>query len=391
MDKISTKLAEQIEKSMVLHTLDVQRVVLHTATNGCRQQLLKRKLNIICELPLIQAYVVELPLRTVPVLATKGFVRYIEHDAQVKINLDTANNTVGAGTVKKQGYTGNGVTVAVIDTGLYPHDDFVLPQNRITYFLDLVNDRPDPYDDNGHGTFCAGCIAGSGYASEGQYEGIAPQANLIMIKALDENGGGSISDVLRAMQWVADNQEKYKIRVLSMSLGIEASDFDPRQNTLSQAAEALWRRGIVVVAAAGNSGPKKGTINSPGTAPSVITVGAVNDRNESMDIAKFSSRGTESMKKPDLVAPGVEVTAAEADTSYKKGDRKKNGYVTLSGTSVATPIVAGAIALMLEKNPQLTPDQVKQLLLKSCVSLQTDVQSQGAGVMHVDKAVEQET
>lgn len=387
MDKISSKLSEQIEKSVLLHTLDVQRVLIHSDTPACRQQLLKRNMKIICELPLIHAFVVELPLRSVPVLATKGFVRYIEHDARVKINLNTANTTIGANLVKGQGYTGKGITIAAIDTGLYPHDDFLYPENRITYFLDLVNSRTEPYDDNGHGTFCMGCAGGSGYASDGQYQGIAPKANLIMIKALDESGGGSISDVLKAMQWVADNKDKYRIRILSMSLGVEANDFDPRMDTLSRAAEALWRMGVVVVAAAGNSGPRSGTINSPGTALPIITVGAVDDRSADMDIAEFSSRGTETLKKPDLVAPGVEVIAPEADTKYRGGQRGKSSYVAMSGTSVSTPIVSGAVALILEKSPDLTPDQVKELIVGNCTDLHENARAQGAGVMRVDHAI----
>ncbi|MFP4498476.1 MAG: S8 family peptidase, partial [Vulcanimicrobiota bacterium] len=207
-------------------------------------------------------------------------------------------------------YTGKGVGIAVIDSGVYPHPDFTSPNNRIVAFKDFVNDMKIPYDDGGHGTHVAGDAAGNGAMSKGLYRGTAPDAGIIGLKALKGSGGGKTSDVIKSIQWCIQNKEKYNIRVINMSLGHSAYD-DFTQDPTNLAIRKAYEHGIVVVTSAGNSGPKPGTLTAPGDSPHAISVGAADDNNTPRDpsddkITDFSSRGPakSGLMKPDLVAPG---------------------------------------------------------------------------------------
>ena len=368
--KLSLALERELSGNLSLNQL--RRVVIHAGCVTCKQRLQKRSITLLHEIPMMSAYVAEVPMRALPALAAMGYIRHIEDDAPVKITMDIARHTVAADIETPQGLSGKGVTIAIIDTGAFPHEDFMTPDNRIIHFFDLVNGKTEPYDDNGHGTFCLGCAGGNGAASSGKYRGVAYAADFIVIKAMDADGGGRISDILRAMQWVSDNRSTYNIKVLSMSLGIEPFLINPFRDTLADAASSLWNNGIVVCAAAGNSGPREGTINSPGTSASIITVGAVDDRTEIHKIARFSSCDRQGGHKPDVLAPGVNIRSTATNTG---------GYTTMSGTSMATPIVAGCTALLLEKEPLLSPDEVKRRLLDHAVSIDEPEYVQGRGIV----------
>ena len=265
------------------------------------------------------------------------------------INLTTARSSIGYG---------KGVGVAVIDTGVSPHLDFMIPKKRVR-FVDFIGGKKRCYDDNGHGTAVASILCGNGLVSGGTYSGVAPLCNLVALKAIGNSGEGGAFAILEAMQWLFDNAQKYGIRVVCMSFGADPviSGTDP----LSLGAEALWKKGIVVVASAGNDGPKPSTIKSPGINPNIITVGGAEitlDDNgvENVTIPDFSSRGPAGKYiKPDIVAPSVDIMAAsiDADSFYEK----------FTGTSMAAPIIAGAAALILAHNPQFSPDKVKETLL----------------------------
>ena len=359
-------------------------------------------------LSIIKGFSADLPAAAIDKMAQDNDAIKITYDAQVHTCLDTAVPAINAPAAWEAGLTGKGVTVAVIDTGIYPHPDLIQPNNRIIGFKDFVKKKTSPYDDCGHGTHVAGIIAGNGTQSDGQYKGVAPEANLVGVKVLDETGSGPISDVIAGIQWVVENKDTYNVKVVNLSVGaaaVEAYITDP----LSQAVEAVWTTGLVVVAAAGNSGPEAGTISTPGINPNIITVGAADDR-ETIDleddvIAEFSSRGPtiDGLSKPDLVAPGVSITSLAADTSYLP--KKNSGlagkpkaasqakslgkppqttipdyYFTASGTSMATPMVSGTAALLLEQNAIWTPDEVKQQMLQNAVDLGFEAaDAQGAG------------
>lgn len=304
-----------------------------------------------------------------PILSAQELSEYVIH-AYRGINRNSLAEK--SGFMENKGF---GTTIAVIDTGVAPHYDLVKPYNRIIAFKDFLNNRPLPYDDDGHGTHVAGIAAGNAYASGRSYFpcGTAPMANIAALKALDENGSGTTSDILAAMQWVADNKEKYNIRVVNLSLGIKA-DSENIIDPLVIGTAALIARGISVVTAAGNSGPEPFTVTSPGTSPLVITVGSCDKEK----IPDFSSRGPTyaGIHKPDMVAPGVDIISLDAKTCKK--------YIQQSGTSMSCPYVSGAAACLYSEHPSLTPRQVKTLLIKMLTPLPgLSRDSQGRGALYL--------
>jgi len=328
-------------------------------------------------------------------------IKKIHLDREVHALLDVATPTINANSVRngQSSLTGKDVNIAVIDTGVYPHDDL---QGRIIDFKDFINQQQEAYDDNGHGTHCAGDAAGNGLISNEKYVGPAPQANIIGIKVLDKMGAGSLSTVMDGVQWCIDYNHKNlknKIHVLSMSLGTAAQTYDnENDDPMIKIVEAAWESGITVCVAAGNEGPDSGTISSPGISNRVITVGAMDDKNtlerSDDEIAGFSSRGPTiyNVEKPDVVAPGVNIVSLRSPNSYldkiQKGNRVDNAYFVLSGTSMATPICAGVVALMLEADPTLSPEEVKQNLLEGADHWGNfDPNIYGAGYINAERSV----
>lgn len=275
---------------------------------------------------------------------------------------------------------GRGVGVAVVDSGVYPHPDLA---GRITAAADFTQEPPlivdGPLTDpGGHGTHVAGLVAGDGSLSGGAYTGTAPCARIIDVRVLDASGRSKTSTVLRGLQWVLANRDRYGIRVANISFGSEVTG-SYKRDPLSVAAEALVFAGVNVVAAAGNGGPGSGSILSPAFDPYVLTVGALDDygtQKPSDDTAAtFSGRGPskfDKLAKPDLVAPGRRLVStlapgstiptANPDRLVTAAGSSVPQYLRLSGTSMAAPIVSGLVALMLEKEPTLSPFQVKYRL-----------------------------
>jgi serine protease AprX len=358
----------------------IQTIVYSQGTcDHIRDLILDAGGKIKYELPLINALVAELPSKVIDEVAAQHMIQFINHDAKVFKCMDNASVAVAGHLVHDVGYTGKGVGIAVLDTGVYPHDDLVKPNNRIIAFKDIVNNKSYPYDDDGHGTHVAGIAAGSGYANK-KYMGIAPEANIIGVKVLDETGSGSTSDILAGLQWVIDNKDKYNIKVVNMSLGAPAEK-SYREDPLARGAAEAARHGLTVITAAGNSGPNPRTITSPGISPSVLTVGAVDDNRttsyEDDFIASFSSRGptTGGLSKPDIVAPGVDIMSLS--------NRGHASYVSHSGTSMATPMVAGTAALLYEKEPNISSSEVQSRLTGTAINIGDSIYSEGAGILNI--------
>lgn len=319
-------------------------------------------------------------------------VKRVILDRQVTTCLEIATAVTRAPIAWKANNRGEKATIAIIDTGIHPHPDLTEPNNRIIAFKDFIKGKNAPYDDNGHGTHCAGDAAGNGFASQGKYVGPAPAAPLVGVKVLNKWGSGKLSNVIAGIEWCIANKEKYHIRVLSLSLG-SRSTVPHQDDPIAQAAVEAWKQGMVVVAAAGNDGPESGTISSPGIHPHIITVGATDDKGTldraDDEIAPFSSRGptASQVTKPDLVAPGTGITSLRVKRSYidklSPDSRVSQDYTTLSGTSMATPIVAGIAALLLTEHSGWTPDQVKEALVRSAESLNLPPNDQGAGQVQV--------
>lgn len=278
-----------------------------------------------------------------------------------------------------------GITIAMLDTGITFHPDF---DNRIIAFRDFVNGRPEAYDDSGHGTHVAGCMCGSGKLSEGKYKGIAPESRLVVGKVLDYKGDGIIENMAVGIEWVLKNRKKYDIRILNISIGMGESADKDRMNALLELVDEAWRCGLVVVCAAGNSGPKPMTISPIGARKRVITVGCHEGGyfgNREHLCESYSGRGPSpyEMKKPDIVAPGTDIISCNAFFE-RRGWHYRNAYVAKSGTSMATPIVSGAIALLLQKYPFYSNEQVKRKLQNTARDLKEPWNKQGFGMLQIN-------
>jgi serine protease AprX len=351
--------------------------------------------------PNLNAVHMQLPVWSLQFLASIPQVAYISPNRTLKRTLDITTQAVNANLAWNFGWDGTGVGVAVIDSGITPKHDLTGAggNSRVVYSQSFISGVSDPTDGYGHGTHVAGIIGSRGIDSTGSlfsrtFKGVAPNVNLIDLRVLDQNGAGQEADVINAIQTAIALKNTYNIRVINLSMGrpvFESYTLDP----LCQAVEAAWQAGIVVVTAAGNSGRDNslgthgfGTIVSPGNDPYVITVGAANthgtaSRNDDT-VASYSSKGptlVDHIVKPDIVAPGngiVSLLASTNATLYQapgtrvaytfyeaNGSGYSQNYLRLSGTSMATPVVAGAAALLIQKNPNLTPDQVKARLMKT--------------------------
>lgn len=276
----------------------------------------------------------------------------------------------GADQLASQGDTGQGVTVAVLDTGIDNLPDF---SGRLAGGVDLTGGNNPFQDSYGHGTFVAGLIAGNGASSNGQYSGEAPGARLVSIKVAGLSGTTHLSTLITGLQWAVDHQALYGIRVLNLSLGYQTSQ-STVTNPLDQAVQAVWNAGITVVTSAGNAGPFDGTILAPGDDPLVITAGALDDMatpsTADDEMADFSSVGPttrDGWAKPDLVTSGRSMVSLAApgstiDTQYPSARVGAANFVG-SGTSFSAAITSGAAALVLADNPGLTPNEVKARLL----------------------------
>jgi serine protease AprX len=353
-------------------------------------------------------------------IANNPQVERVYLDRPAFATLERTNLSTGAALARQQmGLSGKGIGVAVIDSGITNwHDDLHRGTGRVAHFKDFTSDVPvwssnPAYDDYGHGTHVAGIIAGTGYDSNGKHKGIAPGAKLVGLKVMDGQGRGYISDVIAALDYAVSVKSTYNIRVINLSVAsgvFESYWLDP----LTLAAKRAVDAGIVVVASAGNLGKnaygqkQSGGITSPGNAPWVLTVGASSEEGNSArsndKIAKFSSAGPtwiDFAAKPDIVAPGVGVESLSDPDSllyFQLPGMRLSGslglnlgykpYLSLSGTSMSAPVVAGTVALMLEANPKLTPNAVKAILQYTAqVKSTTSYLEQGAGMLNARGAV----
>lgn len=268
--------------------------------------------------------------------------------------------------MEKSFYTGKGIGVCILDTGIYEHIDFT---GRIWAFYDFLAFKRRPYDDNGHGTHVAGLVAGDGTASMGKYRGAAPGCGIISLKVLDRYGTGSQDDVLRALRWIRENRQQYRIRVVNISVGTTCNS-KRNHARLLESVEQLWDEGVVVVTAAGNQGPRPGSITAPGSSKKVITVGS-SDLLEGRSAISGRGPTAECVCKPDIVAPGNKIMSCVSGKPYSYGVK--------SGTSMSTPLVTGAIACALEKNPALTNTDIKTMLMNSAEDMGLPQNLQGWG------------
>jgi len=308
----------------------------------------------------------------------------------VEINPFTVSGDIAA--------EGNRICFISNDMNIYCHDynpdnDYTLPNlnlfnSKVIGGYDFFNNDDDPMDDQGHGTHCAGIAAGNGVL-----KGVAPDAELYAYKVCDSNGcpwSAIISAIERSVDPNSDGNYEDKLDVISLSFGGPGNPDD----VISQAIDNVVDVGVVAVIAAGNSGPSEQTIGSPGTARKAITVGAIDKQN---NIAGFSSRGPvfwndedgnkKIIIKPDVVAPGVDICSTQYGSAWQDSQCLDNEHTAISGTSMATPHVAGAVAILKQKNPSWTPEEIKSALKSTAVDLGENIITQGAGKINLKEAV----
>lgn len=276
--------------------------------------------------------------------------------------------------------------IAVLDTGIALHPDF---EGRIVGYKDFIYGRNYIYDDSGHGTHVSGIIAGSGSLSNGKYRGIAPFANLVVGKVLDEKGDGNVENMIEGLKWVMDNRKEYNIRVINISVGIGKLKNIDKEKRLIEWLEAAWNHGISVVCAAGNNGPEPDSLSPLGRSSKVITVGCHDGeyyKNLPNRCEIYSARGRICMgeRKPDIVAPGTEIISC--DNRCKKTVRGyHNAYTKKSGTSMATAIVSGTLGVLYALHSEYSNEHAKKKLLYSARDLGEPWHKQGYGMVDFAK------
>ena len=355
------------------------------------------------ELPILGGFSATVPGSALADLARSSSVRLVWGDGKISMSSSPTSlyNRLAPNTAWRQSirlnqvdgdYDGGGVTVALLDTGVTESDDL---GDRLLARVDLTPER-DGFDGYGHGTHMSGIIAGTGAASDGQWMGVAPGANLVSVKVAGPDGSTDVSVVIAGLQWVVANRSTYNIRVLNLAFGTD-SDQSYGIDPLDYAVEQAWFSGILVVASAGNRGPDGNTINKPGDDPFVLTVGAADNHGtpdrSSTTVAAFSSWGSPGgFTKPDIIAPGITVVSVRdpgstIDTLYPDA-RIGDSYFKGTGTSQAAAIVSGVAALMFQANPWLTPDLAKGILLKTAYRNGNYGHGAGAGMVDVGSALQ---
>jgi serine protease AprX len=421
LDEFSYKISPVLRQLIIyygpalLNTKDIPVIVQYYPTVQDKDKAIPSKAK---KLPSINGYASKHNGAKIKNLLKDKNVRYVTIDAALNPHQlggvtdlvapprNVSLTTIGADQANSQGFTGQGVTVAVFDSGIYPHPDLA---GRIVGAVDATSGVPvvvaSNIDGYGHGTHVAGIIGGNGTVSGGLNRGVASNVRLLDVKVIDDLGGGTSSSLINAIDWVVQNKNVYNVRVANFSLGhspIEGYRNDP----VCQAVERLIAAGVTVIASSGNLGKDAthakiwGAIDSPGNDPAVITVYPVNTRDtatHSDDIATtYGSRGPtylDNLFKPDISAPGNRIVSllspgcriAQLHPDLIAG----NGYLNLSGSSMATPYVSGTVALMLQANSGLNPKLVKLILGLTAIKLQNlHMLEQGNGMVNALTSVQ---
>ncbi len=406
-------------------------VIVQKATPGAEAEAMVRSLGgeVVRSWSIIPAFLANLSADAIRQLAQSGLVRWISWDspvvkqdsgeadtiALIGAYLNAYNATIGATTAWNYGFTGRGIGVAVVDSGVTPKTDFLATSysltrtsrlvanvtfaNTISAYTSRVNTTTS--DIFGHGTHIAGIIGSNGASSGGTFKGVAPDVNLINLRVADFNGRAFESDMVDALQWIYDHRKEYNIRVVNVSMN-SATAQSYHTSPLDAALEILWFNGVVVIVSAGNNGgvatmgTVPGVLYPPANDPFVITVGASDDMGTSYTwddiLAPFSAYGVteDGFWKPELVAPGAHIinllASPDCTIAVQHPEALYGGaFLRLSGTSMSAGVASGAVALLLQARPDVNPDQVKWALMNSATPLRHT--GAGAGILNVWAAI----
>ena len=278
------------------------------------------------------------------------------------------------------------IAAAILDTGISNHPDL---KGSILDFKDFVHGKSQIYDECGHGTHVSGIICGSGAISAKRYCGIAPGMKLVVGKVLDEKGDGNVENMVAGLEWILRNKDKYGIRILNVSIGTGTYIDATKEEILKDMLRSAWQKGLVVVCAAGNSGPKDDTVSSIGKSPYLLTVGCHDGEyyaEKTNRCSTYSGRGAllDTVRKPDIVAPGTEIISC--NHKYEWG---RKGYTSKSGTSMATPVISGAVGVLLSKYPEFDNETAKRKILYTARDLNLPWNEQGWGMVDMTKMMKE--
>ncbi len=317
--------------------------------------------------------------------------------------MNRASQIIHLNYARKRHLTGKGIGIAVFDTGIGFHPDLFSAnsQTGLVAFIDTIYGKNDYYDDNGHGTHICGILAGSGNSCNGLFTGVAPGCHYVVIKVLNQRGEGNTENVLAGISWLLKHYQEYDIRIVNISVGsTRGKNFD-ESSPLVQGVNKLWSAGLAVFTAAGNHGPSPYSIGAPGNSRKIITVGS-SDAMKNNANRDYSGRGPTQncIKKPDIVAPGSNIVSCYPMVKTNSSLRPSllpfpgrsspeyyNGvtYLPRTGTSMATPIVSGCAALLLEKYPSLTNRDIKLRMRNTALNLGFSHARQGWGLIQCDR------
>lgn len=388
--KVDTAIRRILESSK-MKTIPVV-VVFNTSLDDILQSRVRRLgLNVSYVLPFMNALSGNLPVRNLEKLVGILEVKTIYHDGIAFLCGSASNPSIkdiGKINYSKSYLNGKDVTIAFIDSGVYPHPDLTKSRNKVLSFKDFVNKKDFPYDDNGHGTACAGIAVGA--SLDGKFMSPAYESSLVCAKAFNKLGTGFFSDILAAMQWIIELRDKHNINILVLPFGTNA--FDKKFDLLSLACQKVWEQNIFIITSTGNLGPNECSITSPGVSPHVFTVAAMEISDGIAKPLEVSGRGPtiNNIEKPDCIMPGKNIAALNCDTTYLpqgKSSYISNTlpilYTSISGTSAATCLAAGDVALLYQKLRTLTPDTARSILKKCCISVNLLKPVQGSGIISV--------
>ena len=358
--------------------------------DAIRSRIISSSGKIKYEYSNIKAISCELPPINIDKLSENPEVIFITLDFKASLCLKNSYDVLNINSGRKFNLTGKNIGIGIIDTGVFPHPALMEKRNAISFFSDLINGYLKPYDDNGHGTFISGCIA-----SQGELPGIAPDSNLCMVKAFDSSGNGFMSDIIKALDILITSRQKYNIRIICLPFEfpyINDASLTPLIEIIKKAIEL----NILITACAGNLGPKPYTIYPPGSIKDVITIGGADCNNfdlNSIRVSSFSGRGPllNGTSKPDIIAPCTNTTSLSSNTLYIPHARKtpvlENKYRSASGTSISCALISGVCALILEKTPALTSNDLKSILSISTQTTGESKYAEGSGIFTFEKII----
>lgn len=394
MFSIKTKLDTNLKSAIKKNIYQKYRVIVHCKSlqEKIENKIKGYKCQIVCSIPSIGCICCILSSRIIEKLTEYPEIDYITFDNYALLCGISVLSANGINFDGKYKLTGKGVCIGIVDSGVYPHLDLKKPNNKITKFIDLVNNYNYPYDDNGHGTFISGIIASSGYCSKGMYKGIAEKSNIYMIKAFNSLGRGYTSSILSAIEILISDSEKYNIKIIC--LPFELIDYDEFLLSLfSRLFDIAIEKNIIIIVPSGHNSNVENSMKGIALLKNCLTVGGIDTTSNKKAYAGSSSSPNNKLEKPDLCAACTDICSLNSNISYiseKNGQKlyphpMERPYTTYTGTSCAAAYVSGVCALLYENNPNLTYNDVVSLLKLSCNLLNIPKALQGSGMINLNK------